>query len=66
MVQLFVLYPIEARADLAALAVRGSGDLRFDLLDRFDLGFDVYAVADHHPSGLQHLVPGEPEVLRMP
>src|SRR6185295_16049378 len=43
--------------------VRALSDLRFDLLDRFDVGFDVHAVADHHPSGLQHLIPREPEVL---
>src|SRR5207253_11196172 len=40
-----------------------SGDLRFDLLDRLDVSFDVHAVADHHSSGLEHLVPCEPEVL---
>src|SRR6478735_8697135 len=57
------LCPIEARAGLAALALRRSGDLRLDLLDRFDVGFDVHAVTDHHPAGLQHLVPREPEVL---
>src|SRR5580765_4064308 len=43
--------------------IRGSGDLGFDLLDRLDVGFDVHAVTDHHPAGLQHLVPREPEVL---
>ena len=37
----------------------------FYLLDRFDVGFDVHAVTDHHPSGLQHLIPREPKVLAM-
>src|SRR5579864_415105 len=35
----------------------------FHLLDRLDVGFDVHAVTDHHPSGLQDLVPCQPEVL---
>ncbi len=30
--------------------IRGLGDLGFDLLDRLDVGFDVHAVTDHHPS----------------
>src|ERR1700680_42014 len=38
---------IETRAGLAALAVRALGDLGFDLLDRFDVGFDVHAVTAH-------------------
>ena len=40
-----------------------SSHLGFDLLDRLDLDLDVHAVADHHAAGLEHLVPGEPEVL---
>ena len=39
------------------------GHLRFHLLHRLDLGFDLHAIADHHAAGFEHLVPREPEIL---
>src|SRR5258705_940422 len=51
------------RGRLGAPRLGGLADLGFYLLARSDVGFDVHAVTDHHPAGLQHLVPRESEVL---